>query len=126
MHKNQIVWSDVKADIFIADAINELSIIGFSGSHTERLGGSYISETKDGDKQELEKMQAALKPPRNGTLDLDYAAKENMTETTSFLFVSERKKDTYSEPEGKEEKVRINARLDVKEREKERKGAAYS
>ncbi|XP_014557877.1 hypothetical protein COCVIDRAFT_96086 [Bipolaris victoriae FI3] len=87
LHEHGIVWGDAKADNFMVDAESELWIIDFGGSYTEGWVDPEISETVEGDRMGLEKIQTALADPEGGTVD------NVVRETASTLFVTERSAD---------------------------------
>lgn len=49
MHDNGMVWGDAKADIFMVDRHDELWIIDFRGSYTDRWVDPELTETEEGD-----------------------------------------------------------------------------
>ncbi|CAO2652235.1 Nn.00g005180.m01.CDS01 [Neocucurbitaria sp. VM-36] len=91
LHKHDIIWGDAKADNFMVDANDELWIIDFGGSYTEGWVDPELSETKEGDKMGLEKIQNALEDPDKNTFDPIGSAEVGARETASSLFVTERK-----------------------------------
>lgn len=105
LHEHGIVWGDAKADNFMVDAESELWIIDFGGSYTEGWVDAEVSETVEGDRMGLEKIQIALEDPEGGTVELGICGesegedeeveeeKSAVRETASTLFVTERSAD---------------------------------
>ncbi|KAH7558763.1 hypothetical protein BM1_04900 [Bipolaris maydis] len=97
LHEHGVVWGDAKADNFMVDAESELWIIDFGGSYTEGWVDPEISETVEGDRMGLEKIQVALRDPEGGTVELgiggdseEEEGSSGVRETASTLFVTER------------------------------------
>lgn len=60
LHDNDIVFGDAKADNFLVDRDGKLWIIDFGGSYTEGWVDAELEETKEGDRQGVDKIEGAL------------------------------------------------------------------
>ena len=60
LHENDIVFGDVKADNFLVDKDGNLWIIDFGGSYTEGWVDAELEETKEGDRQGVDKISSGL------------------------------------------------------------------
>ena len=60
LHENDIVFGDAKADNFLVDKNGKLWIIDFGGSYTEGWVDAELEETKDGDRQGVDKISSGL------------------------------------------------------------------
>ena len=60
LHAHDIVFGDSKADNFLVDRDGKLWIIDFGGSYTEGWVDAELEETKEGDRQGIDKIETGL------------------------------------------------------------------
>ncbi|KAL9053572.1 MAG: hypothetical protein Q9162_004669 [Coniocarpon cinnabarinum] len=71
LHDHGITWGDAKADNFLVDGTEkeELWMIDFGGGFTEGWVSSDLVETREGDREGIEKIAGAVRDPDSNTFD---------------------------------------------------------